>query len=795
MRKYKGYSFINIIGLAVALACVFLIYLFVRDELSYDKFYPESENVYRVANRIKMGERSMDGNTICAPFSPAAVADFPEVISSARVHFWRNVLFSYEKKQFVEDDLLRTDSTFFDLFYRPFIYGDAKTALKGSKNIVLTQSTAKKYFGDDNPMGKVIRLGDKTLLTVSGVVEDVPENSHFHYNMVCLLNLSAEEEDNWFSDYMQAYLLLSKASTSKDLEAKLDDFLVKHMGPKLISVLGIDIDAWKKKGNEFSYYLEPLESIYLHTTTEGQIEPVSDIKYIYIFSAIAFFILLLACVNFLNLTTARSFTRAKEVGVRKVFGSSRKMLFSQFYAETFLVSLFAGFLSYFLVELSLPYFNEIAKKNIGSHLLWEGHYILFVIAVVVFVVIFAGTYTSFSLSRFKVMTVLRGEVQKGQKGKLIRSILVVFQFWVAVIILISSFVMKEQVVFMQNKKLGFDKERILVVDRAYTLKGEEKATMKELLTNYSGIEGASFSGQVPGRGTNGWSMYREGASNEDMINFRMMNVDEDFIELLDFKLLEGRQFDRNRLSDTAVFIANETAIRVLGYNKDPVGKYVYKPNFNNLGREPVEIIGVVKDFHFDSMKDKILPLFFQYRPKYHQQYLLIKLKPENMMEGLKFVKMKWKKMTKGEPFEYFFLDNDFNTLFKGEVRVANILTAFTGLALLIALLGLLGLVSFEMQLRVKEIGIRKVLGSSELNLMYELSKKLCLNVLIANVIAWPVTYFIMQKWLDNFIYKIDFPWSYFVYGLLISIVLAVITVSGHSLRVARTNPIESLQYE
>ena len=795
MRKYKGYSFINIAGLAVGLACVFLIYLFVRDELSYDKFYPTSKNVYRVATKIKMGERKMDGNTICAPFSPNAVNDFPEVKVATRINFWNNVLFTHGEKQFVEDKYLRTDSTFFEVFPRPFIFGDAKTAFAEKNNIVLTRTTSQRFFGNENPVGEILKMPKDKLFIVSGVVEDVPENSHFHYDLVGLLNLSAEEEDAWFSDYMQAYFLLEPGIDYKDLEAKFPDFVVKYMGPKLIEVLGIDIEAWEKDGNEFRYYLEPLESIYLETTTEKQIEPVSDIKYIYIFFAIAFFILLLACVNFLNLTTARSYTRAKEVGVRKVFGSGRNMLMIQFYAETFLMSLLAVVVSFFLVELILPYFNAIARKNLTSELLWQGEYFLFMAGVMIFVVLFAGSYTAISLSRFRVMSVLKGEVQKGKIGKQIRAILVVFQFTVAIGILISAFVIKEQVDFMQEKKLGFNKERVLVVDRAYALEDEQKQTIKEKLKQYSGIEDVSFSGMVPGRGTNGWSMYKEGASNEDLINFRLMHVDESFVDLLDLNILDGRKFDKNRLSDTTAFIANEAAIVALGYKDNSVGRYIYRPSFNQKDRVPQEIIGVVEDFHFESMRDKILPMLLTYNPKYFKRYMLVKLEPDNIMEGVKVVKKNWSKMTTGQPFEYFFLDSDFNNLFKGEERVANILSAFTILAFFIALLGLLGLVSFEMQQRVKEIGVRKVLGSSELSLMVILSKRLCLHVVIANIFAWPLTYFAMQSWLSNFIYRIDFPWFYLLLALLMSIVLAVLTVSGHSLKVARTNPIESLKYE
>jgi Predicted permease. len=418
-----------------------------------------------------------------------------------------------------------------------------------------------------------------------------------------------------------------------------------------------------------------------------------------------------------------------------------------------------------------------------------------VLGVIIFVVLFAGTYTALSLSGFRVMTVLRGEVRKGKTGKRIRSSLVVFQFTVAIGILISAFVMKEQVDFMQNKKLGFEKERILVVDRAYTFDPEEKQSIKEMLFKYSGVENVSFSGMVPGRGTNGWGMYREGASNEDMINFRLMHVDENFVDLLDLKLKDGRKFDKDRLADTSVFIANEAAIHALGYTDCPVGRNVYQPNFSDKGRTPFEIIGVVKNFHFESMRDKILPMFLTYTPQYHQRYMLVKLKPDNVMGGMKMVKKIWMKMTKGEPFEYFFLDADFNTLFKGEVRVANILTSFTILAFIIALLGLLGLVSFEMQQRVKEIGIRKVLGSTEMNLIVLLSKNLCVSVIIANVIAWPLSFYAMQKWLSNFVYRIDFPWYYFLIALVVSLLLAIVTVSGHSVKVANANPIKSLRYE
>ncbi|WP_320018441.1 FtsX-like permease family protein [Labilibaculum manganireducens] len=334
-----------------------------------------------------------------------------------------------------------------------------------------------------------------------------------------------------------------------------------------------------------------------------------------------------------------------------------------------------------------------------------------------------------------------------------------------------------------------------MVDRANSLEDEERISIKEKLKEYSGIEDVSFSGMVPGRGTNGWSMYREGANNEDIINFRLMHVDENFIDLLGLKIIDGRKFDKNRLSDSSVFIANEAAIAALGYADNPVGRNIYKPDFNQNGRKAIEIIGVIEDFHFESMRDKILPMLLVSDPKLFKRYMLVKLQPDNVMDGVKMVKKYWSKMTDGEPFEYFFLDSDFNNLFKGEERVANILSSFTILAFFIALLGLLGLVSFEMQQRVKEIGIRKVLGSSEFGLMVILSRSLCLNVVIANIAAWPLTYFVMQHWLSNFVYRINFPWYYFPFALLMSIILTLVTVSGHSLKVARANPIESLKYE
>ena len=797
MKKYKGYSFINIVGLAVGMCCVMLIFLFVRDELSYEKFYPQSKQIYRVATLGKMGDKIFDSSINCAPLAPTMVSEFPEVKKAVRLHFWENVLVTYNQKQFLEDRVLRTDSTFFEIFSRPFIYGNSTTALKGIRKVVLTKSAAHKYFADENPVGKMLQMGTQTLYTVTGVVEDVPPNSHFHYDMVIPIELSHEAEENWFSSYLQVYILLESGTDKKQVEGKFRDFIVRHMGPRLKEALGVDLEAWEEQGNEYTFYLEPLEKIYLYSTTDDQLEPISDINIVVLFSGIAFFILLLACVNFLNLTTARSYTRAREVGVRKVFGGSRGGLISQFFSEILFLTVLAGFLSCFLVELLMPLFNQISRKNLNSSLLFEPQSLLFMIAMIAVVVIIAGSYTAFSLSGYSIQQVLRGEVRTGQLGKRIRAALVVFQFAVAVGILISAFVIELQINFMHEKKLGFDKEAVLVVDRSEVMDVSQGETFIDNLKKFSGIQSASFSWHIPGRGTNGWSMYAEGGSPEDLIQLKIFHCDENFLDVMKIKLTDGRFFDPNRQNDTARIVINKAAAKALGYNK-PVGRNVYRPEFRpefEGNRVPMEIIGVVEDFHFSSMRDEIEPAIFWMNGHETKRYLLIRLNPESTVEALEYVKSQWDSMTQGQPFEYFFLDNDFDSLFKGEMRTASILSAFTILAFVIALLGLMGLVSFEMQQRVKEIGIRKVMGSSSYQLVFLLSKSLCTSVTLGNLIAWPVAWWAMYNWLNHFVYRVQFPYYYFLIALIISLVMALIIVITHTLKASWTNPVDALKYE
>lgn len=793
MKKYKTYTLVNLLGLAIGLACVFLIFLYVQDELSYDQFYPKHENVYRIVTHSKMGDRVGDFNTTSAPLAPTAVADFPEIKYGARVVFRSNKLFIHKDKKFLEDSFLRTDSTFFKIFPRPFIYGNPETALRGN-NIVLTQSTSEKYFGNRNPIGETLQLEGDKLYIVSGVIEDLPHNSHFHYDLIAMLHFSADQEDDWFSDYMQTYFRLEEGADFKALEEKLPDFSLKYFGPKLKEAFGIDVDTWLKSGNEFRYYLEPLSKIYLHTKARSEVEPMGDIKYVYLFSLVALLILILACINFMNLTTARSFTRSKEVGIRKVFGTNRTRLIFQFYTEVLLMTVIASFIAFFIVELFIPYFNQLSQKELSTFLLFKGVHLLYVVGIILFVVVFAGTYSALSLSNFSLMSVLRKEIQKGRKGKFMRLSLVVFQFWVAVVILVSSLVIQQQVNFMQNKKIGFDKERVMIVDRAYRFSAEERASLKENLLRNPQIERVSYSGMIPGRGTNGWSMFGENSGMEDMINFRLMSIDNNFIDLLNLELIHG-QLDLEKFVTQDVYIANESAMKILGYEKQPEGRVVYRPNIEEGTRETIEIMGVVKDFHFGSMKDEIQPLFLYSSPRSYKRYMLIKCKSSQLIKTQKEIEKRWNKMTNNEPFVYFFLDDDFNKLFKNEVRIANLLKIFTILAFFIALLGLIGLVSFEMRQRVKEICVRKVLGSTNKELIFVLSKSLCLSVVWSNLLAWPVTYYLMHQWLSNFAYRIDFPWYYLALAFLISILMTLIIVVGHSVNAMKMNPGTSLRYE
>ncbi len=788
LRNHKAYSLINIVGLAVGVACCMLILLYVLDELSYDKFNHDYSRIYRIEAELKMEGRELNMAVSPAPLGGTLVREFPEVVQYARIMPTANMLIRYKNNVFNETRFFWADSTLFDIFTMPFVEGDPKTALVEPHSVVLTESLARKYFGSDDPMGKIMNFEDGTPYTVTGVIKDCPANSHFHYDMFASMSSATFGSDpSWLEGGFYTYVLLRRDASPAAVQNKFPALVRKYAGSQLYQALGIRYDDWLKKGNSYRFYLEPLTSIHLYSHVDNELEPNGDIKYVYMFSVIALFILLIACINFMNLSTARSSIRSREVGVRKVLGSSKIQLVRQFLAESFLLTSISILVAITIVELFLPAFNSLSGKqlHLGYIDIWTAIPALLLTVIIVGLV--AGSYPSFFLSSFQPVKVLKGSVT-GNKGNFLRSGLVVFQFAISIMLFISTFIVYSQLKYVQDAKLGFDKEHILVIQRAWALENHADAFKQELLKNRD-IADASNSSQVPGKqfGENVFRTENSPGGQQHLISF--MSSDYDFAKTMGIVVEKGRYFSRQFPSDTLAVVLNESAVRTLGLEK-PVGRRMYFVGSNI----PLTIIGVVRDFHFESLRQKIKPLVLVLGLG-QTPYLPVRFKTRDVKSVLSFVRSEWKKFVPGKPFEYYFLNEDINQLYDAEQKTGQVFTAFSVLAIFIACLGLFGLAAFTAERRTKEIGIRKTLGSSIGGIVFLLSKEFTKWVLIANVIAWPVAYYFMTNWLKDFAYRIEItPWTFVLSGIL-ALLIAELTVGFHAMKAATANPVESLRYE
>ena len=793
LLKFKAYSFINIMGLAIGITGCTLILLYIRDELNYDKYNKKADQIYRVHTKGVLGNNILDIAVSPAPMAGALLRDFPEVVQATRFQPSQNMLIRYGDKVFIENRFLWADSTIFDVFTIPLIKGDPKKALTEPHTVVLTESTAKKYFGDEDPIGKILSFEDGTPYTVTGVAEDCPVNSHFHYDILAsMCTLEYSRSEFWIRNNFYTYIVLKKGFPAEQFQAKMPEVVKKYAGPQFLSALGLSYDDLRKRGNSYEFFIQPLTGIHLNSHLQYEIEPTGDITYIYIFSVIAIFILLIACINFMNLSTARSATRAREVGIRKVLGSNKKQIIKQFIAESILLAFIASVISVALVELLLPYFNQLAGKQLETAYFSSWTAIPALLLTVIIVGFIAGSYPAFFLSSFKPIEVLKGKILSANQNSFLRSGLVVFQFAISIVLFIGTFVVYNQLMYVQNTKLGFNKDQVLIINRAWALE-KEKETFENELKNNPGIIDAAGSGNIPGR-TFGQTVFKpENAPEDHQYPLSIWQTDEDYASTMDLKMAEGRYFSKENPSDTTAVVLNETALKFLGM-KDPIGKRLVL-----AGRTPDEnqfftIIGVVKDFHYQSLHEKIRPLVIFCQPHEHP-FVNVRIRPQNVSKTIAFIKSEWKKFVPDKPFEFFFLNEEFSKLYKAEQRTGEIFTVFSVLAIFIASLGLFGLAAFTAERRSKEIGIRKTLGASVPGIVYLLSKEFTRWVLLANVIAWPVAYFIMSKWLEDFAYRIEMGWWMFLFSGSIALVIALVTVSFHAIKTAMLNPVKSLRYE
>jgi putative ABC transport system permease protein len=796
LRNYKAYSLINIIGLAVGIACCIAIMLFVRDELSYDRFNEYAVQIYRP--RLLGRVNGHDINIAMSPVAmgPAVYRDLPDVVAYTRLAKSASTVVRYKDKTFIEDRFFGADSTVFDVFTFPFVAGNAKTALTQPNTVVITESIAHKYFGNENPIGRILNTGKKDNFVVTGVIKDIPQNSHLHPDfMASLTTLQDSRNPTWLSSNYYTYLLLRKGVNPVEFQKKLDEELIKYGSPQLKAIIGVPLEQFRAAG-KYEYVLQPLTSIHLNSHLDYEIEANGDITYVYVFSAIAIAILLIACINFVNLATARSEKRAKEVGVRKTLGSTRSYLVGQFMSESILMSVLSVVLAIVIVELLLPLFNGIANKTMSLNLLGDPLSIPVLVCFAVVVGIIAGSYPAFYLSSFHPIDVLRSDTRKGRRKSLLRSGMAIFQFAISIALFAGTFIIFAQLRYVQTKALGFDKEETVVVSRTNDLANQLQSFEDELRANRA-IVSLANSNAIPGYQGGDNACRLEGTSESQYEDIQQMFCDFDFAETYKLGIADGRFFSKEHPSDSAAVVVNEEVEKSFNA-KRILGKYLVYPGAGPAGTDQkYEIVGVLKDFNYRSLHEPIRPLAIRLFPNrgFIGRFVTVRLAPGDHLSTISFIENVWKKYAGDEEFNWNFLDDSLQKLYAADQRTSEIAGAFSVLAIFIACLGLLGLAAFVTEQRTKEIGIRKVLGASVAEIVALLSKEFVKWVLIANVVAWPVAYYVMNNWLNNFAYRTNISLWIFVASGVLALIIALLTVSSNAIKAATANPVESLRYE
>ena len=790
LRKNKAFSFINIFGLATGLTCFMLIAVFVLNELSYDTYPARAKNMYRVILSV-----TGNGDVAGYPMVDVAVGEgmkkaFPEIEATTRLATAQDFV-KYDDKQFKEQQLAFADSNFLQLFSIPLTEGNNKTALVSPNSIVISKAFAKKYFGDEDPLGKSLSVGtDQALYKVTGLFDEVPENSHFHFDAFLSLSSWHLTRQTWSNLGFYTYLLLNKNADPNQLEKKFPQLVAEHVVPEIQHDMGVSLAEARKSVNTFIFSLQPLTDIHLHSHTKYELEPNGDIQYVYIFSALALFILLLACVNFTNLSTARAVKRAREVGIRKVLGSLKKQLIVQFLSESVLLTFLSMLIAFGLLFLVLPYFNQVANRQIPFSFFISYQSILAMISLVFITGIVAGIYPSFFLSSFNTIKVLKGSPSKGAQKNLFRSSLVVFQFFVSIALIISTIVVYRQLYFMQNKNLGYDKEQVLFLPDARLL-GKDQPSFKQQLSQNKNVVAASICRSVPGfpfmDGTQIYPKTEHGNGKE--IHANIYHVDEDYLKTLGIKIVSGRNFSRDFPTDSSAVVINQAMARQLGWNgTNAIGQTIVRS-----GQQQFKVIGVVADFNYASAKQEVAPLMMMLGNNYGG--LVVKINTSDVKRFLTDLKKQWDDFNPGGSLDYTFLDDNFARLYASEIRTQQIFSAFALIAIIIASLGLFGLSAFVIEQRTKEIGIRKVLGASVQNVLLLVSKDFLLLIGIAFIISVPVTWWAMHNWLQDFAYRINISWWMFALAGIAALLIALITISFQAIKTAVSNTVDSLRSE
>jgi putative ABC transport system permease protein len=781
-------------GLSIGVACSLLIALYVLDELSYDRFNTKADRICRIDEQVKFGDFSYNGAETPPTMGPVFTRDFATIEGYTRFKTDPDVIVRKGNESFKEDRAVYADSSLFDVFTPEMIAGDKRTALKEPHSLVITASTAKKYFSSLDVIGKTLVIGDSSNYKITGVIKDIPRQSHFNFDLFLpMCEYDNSRKDTWITYNFQTYILLRPGTDVKAFEKQLNTAFVRYQTPQIKSQLHLSQADFKKAGSYITCTLMPLTDIHLYSHLEDELGINGSIRYVYIFSAIAVFILLVACINFMNLSTASSANRAKEVGLRKVLGCLKNSLIAQFLVESFVACLLSFGIAIGIAALLLPLFNELADKQMHVSLLVRPFILSLILLLLVLVSLISGSYPAFFLASFRPIKVLKGHLAAGFRGSGLRNTLVVMQFTVSVVLMVVTLVIYKQLQYIRDKDLGFNKDQVLLLQNSAALDNNTKAFTNELL-RMPGVKNVTSSGFLPVKGHRTSQGFIT-VPHFDGKNFTLMQdwfVDDRYLPTLQLQLKSGRNFSPSYPTDSTAVIVNEAAAKLYG-GADPMNKNLYMLTDLVGAIRTYHVIGVIKDFNFNSLHDQVAPMVLTLRQD--NEGMAIRIGTNDIPGLLASIKSTWKSMTTAQPFSYTFLDEEFNKQYSADQRMGNIFLVFSVLAIVIACLGLFGLVTFAAEQRTKEIGVRKVLGASVGGIIRLLARDFLRLIVVAMLIAFPVAWWAMDKWLQDFAYRTTIGWWMFVVVGGVCLLIAMVTISFQAVKAAVANPIKSLRAE
>lgn len=796
MKKQKGYLMLNVGGLAIGLTSFLFITLYVSHELSFDRFHKNYQNIYRVKVVGRLAGSELNQAITCAPMAHALLTDYPEVLYTTRVIRQGSWLMQFGENRFNEDGVLFADSSFFKVFDFKLLKGDPETALIRPRSMILTENYVKKYFGNRDPMGeKIIVEADTILYTVTGVIQNIPDNSHIKFDILGSMSSFPDQANDqmWVNNNFYTYFVARNGANIKALEAKLGEMVTKYVGPQIMLILGVSMDDFRKAGNDYGFRLEALKDIHLKGATQYNLEPMGSPTTVYLFAVIAILILVIAIINYVNLATAKSVNRAKEVGVRKVSGANRAGLVSQFLGESLLITAFSAILSVLFIYALMPSFNQLIGMNLTAGPIKTYSGLLLLFGLIIMVGISAGFYPAFVLASFNPVEVLKGTLNPGSVSSRLRRILVIFQFTVSIVIIIGSILVYDQLNFITKKDLGFSKDNLIIIRRPDAFYRQREAFRDQLL-QLPGVEKVGFSRAVPGTVYNNISFFKDDDPTKNPYLLNQTQVSFDFPQALGVQLVDGRFFSREYGSDSSAVLINEAAVKSLGL-KDPVGQYILQPRGQKQFAK-LQIIGVMKDFNIESLHKAITPVCFTVLYSYGgDQYAAVRLTGKDVNGTIRAIEQKWQTFTSKQPFQYDFFTDSWEHLYASEMKTGKIFVIFSFLAIFIACLGLLGLVTYITNKRTREIGIRKTYGASITIVLRILSGEVVYLILISSLIAYPVAFFGARYWLEGFAEKVHVSPFIFVLATVFALAIGWMSISYQTIKAANYNPARALRIE